>query len=221
MKRILIPVVLLILILCMVGCSQDTPKIPVEIGTTESEIGELRKMGLIDSTGGMIHYTYYHDGDYLVVCKMKRLDNYREAYLSGEDPSNYKVVEAITRIRDFKPREDAYLRLKKGMDFVEVVKLLGFPTAPLSGPHGRYYKISDNENKLAIVYFDLDDTVVDVIVQENNEIVWQDNFDQEEAPETDVATTIITVIVSAAVVGGSIGVLLAQYRGKKKEDIEE
>ena len=168
MKRILIPVVLLILILCMVGCSQDTPTIPVEIGTTESEIGELWKMGLIDSTGGMLHYTYYHDGNYLVVCKMKCLDNYREAYLSGEDPGKYKVVEEITRIRDFKPRKDAYLRLKKGMDFVEVVKLLGFPTEPLSGPHAMCYKISDNENKWAIVYFDLDDTVVDVIVQENN-----------------------------------------------------
>lgn len=222
MKRILILAVLVILILCMVGCSQETPTVPVEVGMSEWELAEeLDKAGIDSPWCAMYHHILFRDGNYFVVCKMKRLDNYKDAYIKGEDISKYIVVEEITRIRAFKPREDAYLRLEDGMDFVEVVKLLGIPAGSLSGPHARIYRIFDDDNKWVTVYFGKDDTVTSVTLRENHELIWHDDFDQEESPETDHTATIISVVVSAVIVVGSVGVLFAQYRRKEKEDIEE
>lgn len=208
MKRILVLAVLVILILCMAGCSQETPTVPIEVGMSFSDIAE---MGLTDSVvrrWSLYHFLYQDGKDFVV----------GELEIVGSGLTKDFVVKKLTRIRAFEPRKDAYLRLEKGMDVAEMIKILGFPTGQLSGPNGWIFEI---DNKLVTVYLDLDDTVIGVTLRENHEIIWHDDFDQEESSKTDDITTIISVAVSAVVVVGSVGILFAQYRRKKKEDIEE
>ena len=211
MKRIVLLALLVVLIFCMSACKQETPLSQIQVGTSERDIYE---MGLRDSVlmTRWPDYIFYQDGNDFVVGEIERL---------GGDSLENVVVKNLTRIKAFKPKKDAYLRLEKGMSIVELVKTLGLPAGAPWAVVALQFKIFDDDNKWVAVSIGLDDTVTSAQVVEDFETVWEADFDQEEAPETDVATTIITVIVSAAVVGGSIGVLLAQYRGKKKEDIEE
>ena len=211
MKRIVILAFLSVLLLCMVGCSQETPLSQIQVGTSEWDIYE---MGLRDSVlmTRWPDYIFYQDGNDFVVGEIERL---------GGDSLKNVVVKNLTRIKAFKPKKDAYLRLEKGMSIVELVKTLGLPTGAPWAVVALQFKIFDDDNKWIAVSIGLDDTVTSAQVVEDFETVWEADFDQEEAQEMDDVTAIITVLLSAVVVCGSVGVLLAQYRGKKKEDIEE